>query len=67
MAESTTEGKIKKDLIDAATDVFEPTEFGYEYDEKMDVLVAEEYSDEGEVIARYAVSITIDLDKLNGH
>ena len=58
--------QIKQDIRDALTDVFEPSEFGWEFDEDKDILIAEQFDDEGGVVARYAVSITIDLDKLHG-
>jgi hypothetical protein len=64
MGDKSREDKVKEDIIGAVTDDFEPTEFSWEWDRDKDILIATEFADDGEELARYAVSLTIDLDKL---
>jgi hypothetical protein len=64
MGEKSLEDRIKEDITDCALDIFNSAYFSYEVDK--DVLIATEYADDGTELGKYAVSITIDLDKING-
>lgn len=53
---------VKKDIEDAVTDVFEPTELSYEIEG--DKLIATLFDNQGNEIDRFEVGIVLDLRRL---